>query len=231
MAEKKNRKPNWTMEECLHLTRLFNDNKKILRAKFGAGVTTQKRREIWKSITDKINAANPSTARTVEEVEKKWHNIHMKGRGEISDFGRSLQKTGGGPAEKPLSALSQAVEEVIGEENVSICEISGAFDSSLMTFNTFNSGMEDIPSGSLRGRVVEDFQLDPQLPTYTSQTIIQEDVSLGTSGFQMPPTSPRETTTVTCNLAREKLQLEIENLRLRNALLRQQLKDFNKKDL
>ncbi|XP_062579976.1 uncharacterized protein LOC134241972 [Saccostrea cucullata] len=150
MAEKK-RKPNWTMEECLHLTHLFNDNKKILRAKFGAGVTTQKKREVWKNITEAINAANPSTVRTIEEVEKKWHNIHMKGRGEISDFRRSLQKTGGGPAEKPLSALSQAVEEVIGEENVSICGISGAFDSSLMTFNNFNRGMEDIPSSSLQG--------------------------------------------------------------------------------
>ncbi|XP_062605145.1 uncharacterized protein LOC134266952 [Saccostrea cucullata] len=229
MAEKK-RKPNWTLEECLHLTRLFNDNKKILRAKFGAGVTTQKKREVWKNITESINAANPSTVRTIEEVEKKWHNIHMKGRGEISDFRRSLQKTGGGPAEKPLSALSQAVEEVIGEENVSICRISGAFDSSLMTFNNFNRGMEDIPSSSLQGRVVEDFQLDPQLSTCTSQPIIQEDVSLGISAFPMPPNSPRETT-ATCNLAREKLQLEVENLRLRNALLKQQLKDFNKKHL
>lgn len=74
----KKRKPNWTTDECLYLSKLVDENKSVLRSKFGTGVTTVKKREIWRKITDAINAKS-STKRSVEEVEKKWHNLQMKG--------------------------------------------------------------------------------------------------------------------------------------------------------
>jgi hypothetical protein len=89
----KKRKPNWTADECLYLSKLVEEHKGILRAKFGTGVTTAKKREVWKKITDAINAAS-TTKRTVEEVEKKWHNIQMKGKAELADARRSATRTG-----------------------------------------------------------------------------------------------------------------------------------------
>lgn len=64
------RKPNWTTDECLFLSKLVDENKSVLRSKFGTGVTTVKKKEIWRKITDAINATS-STKRSVEEVEKK----------------------------------------------------------------------------------------------------------------------------------------------------------------
>lgn len=89
----KKRKPNWTTDECLYLSKLVDENKSVLRSKFGAGVTTVKKRETWGKITDAINATS-STKRSVEEVEKKWHNIQMRGKAEIADARRSAKKTG-----------------------------------------------------------------------------------------------------------------------------------------
>lgn len=89
----KKRKPNWTTDECLYLSKLVDENKSVLRSKFGTGVTTVKKREIWRKITDAINATS-STKRSVEEVEKKWHNLQMKGKAEIADARRSAKKTG-----------------------------------------------------------------------------------------------------------------------------------------
>ena len=89
----KKRKPNWTHDECIYLSRLVDEKKSVLRAKFGLGVTTMKKREAWQSITDKINSTS-TTKRTIEEVEKKWNNLLMKGKAELSDIRRSLKKTG-----------------------------------------------------------------------------------------------------------------------------------------
>lgn len=89
----KKRKPNWTTDECIYLSRLVEENKDVLRAKFGSGVTTIRKRTTWQKITDSINSTS-STKRSVEEVEKKWHNIQMKGKAELSDARRSMKKTG-----------------------------------------------------------------------------------------------------------------------------------------
>lgn len=87
------RKPNWTTDECLFLSKLVDENRSVLRSKFGTGVTTVKKKEIWRKITDAINATS-STKRSVEEVEKKWHNLQIKGKAEIADARRSAKITG-----------------------------------------------------------------------------------------------------------------------------------------
>uniref|UniRef100_K1PKX6 Uncharacterized protein n=1 Tax=Magallana gigas TaxID=29159 RepID=K1PKX6_MAGGI len=84
--------------------------------------------------------ATSSTKRSVEEVEKKWHNIQMRGKAEIADARRSAKKTGGGPAGKPLTPLAEAVESVIGTDNISISGIPGAVDTTfLMLDNEHNT--------------------------------------------------------------------------------------------
>uniref|UniRef100_A0A8W8JD07 Myb/SANT-like DNA-binding domain-containing protein n=1 Tax=Magallana gigas TaxID=29159 RepID=A0A8W8JD07_MAGGI len=117
---------------------MVDENKSVLRSKFGAGVTTVKKRETWGEITDAINATS-STKRSVEEVEKKWHNIQMRGKAEIADARRSAKKTGGGPAGKPLTPLSEAAESVIGTGNISISGIPDAVDTTFLMFdNEYN---------------------------------------------------------------------------------------------
>ncbi|XP_056002975.1 uncharacterized protein LOC130049433 [Ostrea edulis] len=73
-----------------------------------------------------------STKRTVEEVEKKWHNIQMKGKAELADARRSVKQTGGGPAGKPLTPLAEAVGSVIGTNNISISGIPGTVDTTYL---------------------------------------------------------------------------------------------------
>jgi hypothetical protein len=70
----KKRKPNWTPDEWL-----VEELKGILRAKFGKGVTTAKKREIWRKIIDVINA---SSSKPYEwwRLRKRWHIIQMKGK-------------------------------------------------------------------------------------------------------------------------------------------------------
>lgn len=36
----KKRKTNWTTDECFYLNKLVDENKKVRRSEFGAGVTT-----------------------------------------------------------------------------------------------------------------------------------------------------------------------------------------------
>ncbi len=39
---KRKRKPNWTQEQLLHLALLVNENKDIIKGKFGIGINFQK---------------------------------------------------------------------------------------------------------------------------------------------------------------------------------------------
>lgn len=87
------KKENWTTDECIYLSRLVEENKDVLCAKFGTGITTIRKRAAWQKITDSINSTS-STKLSVEEVEKKWHNVQMKGKAELSDACRSMKMTG-----------------------------------------------------------------------------------------------------------------------------------------
>uniref|UniRef100_A0A8W8IDY6 Myb-like domain-containing protein n=1 Tax=Magallana gigas TaxID=29159 RepID=A0A8W8IDY6_MAGGI len=214
----KKRKPNWTTDECLYLSKLVDENKSVLRSKFGAGVTTVKKRETWGKITDAINATS-STKRSVEEVEKKWHNIQMRGKAEIADARRSAKKTGGGPAGKPLTPLAEAVESVIGTDNISISGIPGAVDTTfLMLDNEHNTAniatrtVEQRPSA-----VVQDLQI---LSTNES----------GDGQINLVTLPARKCNTCSCSidscmgdLQKRKLELEIENFTLRNTLVKLQI--------
>ncbi|XP_041370988.1 uncharacterized protein LOC121384596 isoform X2 [Gigantopelta aegis] len=129
--ESSKRKPNWTEDETLSLVRLVDERKDIIRGKFGAGVTSKKKKEAWLAVTEEINAAFPSVLRTSEDCEKRWYNVQCRSRKEISTQKTHMQGTGGGPVMNP-SGIAEAVYDVLGHSNVSISGVDGGLDSSLI---------------------------------------------------------------------------------------------------
>ncbi|XP_041368416.1 uncharacterized protein LOC121382854 [Gigantopelta aegis] len=130
-SSKPKRKPNWTEDETLSLVRLVDERKDIIRGKFGAGVTSKKKKEAWLAVTEEINAAFPSVLRTSEDCEKRWYNVQCRSRKEISTQKTLMQGTGGGPVMN-LSGIAEAVYDVLGHSNVSISGVDGGLDSSLI---------------------------------------------------------------------------------------------------
>lgn len=84
MTARRSRKPNWTEEQCLLLAQLIEENKNILRGKFGPSVTVQAKRQIWDKIAQQINASFPCVVRTTEDCEKRWYVLQSKAREEIA---------------------------------------------------------------------------------------------------------------------------------------------------
>ncbi|XP_046351346.1 uncharacterized protein LOC124131880 isoform X1 [Haliotis rufescens] len=125
------RKPNWSSDQTLLLVILVDEWKAIIKGKFGPGVTSRMKKEAWVEVAANINAAFPNVIRSTEDCEKRWYNIQSKSRQEIPAFKRQLSGTGGGPGPSKLSAVSEAVYDMLGHTNVSISGIEGSFDSTL----------------------------------------------------------------------------------------------------
>ncbi|XP_046547826.1 myb-related transcription factor, partner of profilin-like [Haliotis rubra] len=126
------RKPNWTKDEVLLLTELVKTNARVLEGKFGPGVTSAKRQEAWQVITATINSAGLHP-RSKEEVEKKWKNIKSQSKQKYSEFSRLTRGTGGGgPAPTPISPVTDAVIDILGQDNVALTGVPGSVDSTML---------------------------------------------------------------------------------------------------
>ncbi|KAF4114287.1 hypothetical protein G5714_004510 [Onychostoma macrolepis] len=77
-------------------------------------------------ITEKINARNLEVKRTVQEVIKKYENISVVAKKEISFHNRESNKTGGGPPPPELSGSTKMVQDTIGADSPVLAGISGA---------------------------------------------------------------------------------------------------------
>ncbi|XP_046551421.1 myb-related transcription factor, partner of profilin-like [Haliotis rubra] len=130
-AEIKKRKPNWNKDEVLLLTELVKTNASVLEGKFGPGVTSAKRQEAWQVITATINSAGLHP-RSKEEVEKKWKNIKSQSKQKYSKFNRKTRGTGGGPAPTPISPVTDAVIDILGQDNVALTGVPGSVDSTML---------------------------------------------------------------------------------------------------
>ena len=78
--KKRERKKNFSVDECQILTEEFEASKEVLESKLTNTVTNKRKNDTWKDITLKINSLGYDN-RTVEEVKGKWRNIcsHAKG--------------------------------------------------------------------------------------------------------------------------------------------------------
>lgn len=95
MADTKRRNPNWSEEEKIILLEEYNKRKEILTARFSPKITSQTKHKMWQQITDAVNARNLTVNRTMLEVKKKYENLAVTAKKEVSYFKKESGKTGG----------------------------------------------------------------------------------------------------------------------------------------
>lgn len=93
MAERKARKPNWSEEERVILLEEYRKRKNIIKSRFDPLITASKKQRMWEEITAKINSRG-LVNRSIQEVQKKYDNLAVLAKKEISNHKRESNKTG-----------------------------------------------------------------------------------------------------------------------------------------
>ena len=113
--ERKARKPNFSVAECNLLLQLAEGNLETIREKFSNNLTNKKKKAIWESISEKVNALGVAK-RTPTEVREKWRAMCGVARKELNQEKKSKERTGGGKPPPPPNATSQRILELFGDE-------------------------------------------------------------------------------------------------------------------
>ncbi|XP_071100859.1 nuclear apoptosis-inducing factor 1-like [Haliotis cracherodii] len=206
-VDMKKRKPNWTKEEVLLLTELVKANVHVLEGKFGPGVTSARRQEAWQVITATLNSSC-SHPRTKEEVEKKWKNVKSQAKHKYSEFGKLTKGTGGGPAPAPISPVTNAVIDILGQDNVTLTGVPGSIDTTMLQ-------VLDLMPPTDR-EIYDTAMSDPHPQPEGANMYSKEPDVTGTL------TSPTVET-----LLKQKLKLEIECLTLKKEYLKLKITKLN----
>ncbi|KAI7813148.1 putative myb/SANT-like DNA-binding domain-containing protein 4-like, partial [Triplophysa rosa] len=198
--ENKKRKPNWTEEEKCILLDEYGKRKAILKSKLNPNVTASKKQKQWDEITEKINARNLDVKRTVQEVIKKYENISVVAKKELSLYKRESNKTGGGPPPADLSDCTKIVQDILGADSPILAGIPGGVESEV--------------------EPVQQCITEPLQPSEEQQ--IQHRQSASRAPAQATAIRPQTVPTreevlelqrEVLQLQKEKLQLEIEKIR------------------
>lgn len=234
---KTKRKPNWTQDECLLLATLVNEKKDVLRKKLGPNLTSKMKRDAWEKISSQLNASS-AIKRSTEEIEKKWNNILSSCKSEISNFRKSSTATGGGPPSKPLSALAETVQMVIGESNAIITGIDGGIDSSVLHLITDDNVctfqiLQDVNCNTSSSQATAILPLSPMLcsspPSMQSSLPVRSQKSpvLPHTISRAPRTSlqTQSKSEVIEELTIKKIKLEIEYFDLKVKALKRKLEE------
>lgn len=91
---KRERKPNWTPDETLHLCTLVEGKAEVIRGKFGPHVTNAHKRAAWDQVSDGMNAAFPNVIRSAADCERRWYTVLRKGRKDLSSYKKQCTGTG-----------------------------------------------------------------------------------------------------------------------------------------
>ncbi|KAI1281204.1 hypothetical protein HDE_13315 [Halotydeus destructor] len=125
--ERKPREKNFTADEKKLLLDLVGEHADIIRSRDKSTETNAKKAKAWASICLAFNATEETVYhRTSESLKKAWENLILNAKKDKSLANASLKQTGGGPATRVLSELSQAVVDTIGDE---LNPLSNPFDS------------------------------------------------------------------------------------------------------
>lgn len=124
---KRPRKPNFSPAECTTILKMAEENLTVIREKFSNTITNQRKKEVWKTIADKVNSLGVAK-RTVTEVKDKWRSMVMGAKKEFALEKRSRNKTGGGKESTPPSGNSERIINLFGDEP-SFSGISGGIES------------------------------------------------------------------------------------------------------
>ncbi|KAL0964176.1 hypothetical protein UPYG_G00320240 [Umbra pygmaea] len=205
------RKPNWREEDTLLLAELVEQRKHVIKGKFSSTLTSADKKNAWDEISRYLNTSQISCNPSPSDCEKKWYNILSKSRSEIAAFKSNILRTGGGPPGKPLSALCEVVQRILGEDNVAISGVEGSQDPAAMKLEMLtqshneDAGESPEPASLNRGALHATPALDV-LPSTSSQ--VCSVVDDGTAEDPLPDDLQA--------LRKEKLKLQIKVLRLQH---------------
>ncbi|XP_077088336.1 uncharacterized protein LOC143740173 [Siphateles boraxobius] len=200
--ENKKRKPNWTEEEKCILLDEYDKRKTILKSKLNPHVTAAKKQKQWEEITEKINARNLDVKRTVQEVLKKYENITVVAKKELSAYKKEANKTGGGPPPAELSDCTIMVQNIIGADSPVPSGICGGLESEAEPVQQCNIEPLQHSEKQLQHHQIVSrtpIQATPKRPQISPAAKSREDVL--------------ELQREVLQLQKEKLQLEIEKLK------------------
>ena len=107
----KGEKTKLTASEIALLTDKVAENIHIIQSKLINSVRNKNKNQIWKEITDAVNAVGVAN-RTVQEIKDKWKNMHSAAKKEFSSFRKEKVKTGGRPAPMPPSLATEQIIEM-----------------------------------------------------------------------------------------------------------------------
>ena len=73
----------------------IESNGELLRGSGNSADLNKKKKELWKTITCKVNAVLGNN-RGVEDIRKKWNNLKLAAKSKVDDSFRESRRTGRG---------------------------------------------------------------------------------------------------------------------------------------
>ena len=113
IKQTKVRKQNFSLSEIALLTEKLQENFSLIQSKLTNSITNKHKIQIWKKITDTVNAVSVVNC-TVQEVQDKLKNLQSIAK-EFLSFRWETAKNGGGPAPKPPSLATEKSIEIFKE--------------------------------------------------------------------------------------------------------------------
>lgn len=111
---KRGKKRNFSDTEIEVLVEEVEVNKNILFGTLNAGVTNKRKTSAWDKVTTAVNAVG-SEERTQSEVKKKWFDIKIKAKKNVTAHRQQITATGGGQTTTELTPMDTRIASIIGD--------------------------------------------------------------------------------------------------------------------
>ena len=131
ISNSETRAPNWSEKEKALLAELCIENKDLLDSCHRSVDTNKKKNEVWNVIHRQVNALNPDTNRSLEDVKTKWKNLKSKAKEDYTIHKKEAKRTGGG---EPVALGNKTTESIIEvyADSAAFQGISGGIESGAM---------------------------------------------------------------------------------------------------
>ena len=103
MAERK-RKPNFSVDEINVIVCIVEENNDVIRCRFTNTITIATKEDVWKRITERVNAVGVCE-RSKDEVREKWRGLQTNAKTTHVKRKTEERRTGGGPPPPKISAV------------------------------------------------------------------------------------------------------------------------------
>ncbi|XP_076081115.1 uncharacterized protein LOC143052025 [Mytilus galloprovincialis] len=119
----RDRKANFTSIEANLISSRVTHELELLKGGFSPEVTNQKKNELWKVITEEVNALGVCM-RSETEVRNKYRNMCRGAKEKFTNNRKEMSKTGGGP---PPTQLTIAEENIVNamRDSASFIDVDG----------------------------------------------------------------------------------------------------------